>query len=297
MTNFQVWDDWIMGIVHPPSHWSSLAANVFTDQSLKLGGNHWRRFNSVGLTRWGSVISKPSADKVRIMFPIDMTTKHDHYDAGISSSEETSPPPLTKLVHRKPSSPREFFEKLYGPDTRDERSPSPEIDVEKHDSMSNVNNNSGYNLPHHHHGAAMTSSYLPAFPLPPHEVGILNLESVPFPGGLAAFRKLFWMKYFPKISNEILFYFLEKLQSLIVKYFWDINGQTFFKWQGELGKMLEQGDKGQPSARNRQHCWRWNMVGPNISADQEDVNWQRDSSCPRHKSRFGFKTEEPRTRE
>ena len=123
------------------------------------------------------------------MFPIDMTTKHDHYEAAMSSSEETSPPPLTKLVHRKPSSPREFFEKLYGPDTRDERSPSPEIDVEKHDSI--LNNNIGYSLtqPHHPHEPVITSSYLPAFPLPPHEVGILNLENVPFPGGLAAFRK------------------------------------------------------------------------------------------------------------
>ena len=132
------------------------------------------------------------------MFPVDMTTKHDAGGPGLN--QDTSPPPLTKLVNRKPSSPREFFEKLYGPDTskdddKSDRSSSPEIDVSKHDGMAdtyfNINNNSGYGLlrpDHHRHGHLITSSsYLPAFPLPPHEVGVLNLENVPFPGGLAAF--------------------------------------------------------------------------------------------------------------
>ena len=130
------------------------------------------------------------------MFPLDMTTKHDqhlmtpHDEDKTTQEQDTSPPPLTKLVHRKPSSPREFFEKLYGPDPRsDERSSSPEIDVEKpdRDTLLNINNNTGYNMSLHH-GMA-TPSYLPAFPLPPHEVGLVNLENVPFPGGLAAFRK------------------------------------------------------------------------------------------------------------
>ena len=125
------------------------------------------------------------------MFPVDMTTKTD-------KTEEKSPPPLTKLVHRKPSSPREFFEKLYGPskdDTKsdDDRSLSPEIDVSRYDGDSYLNNNSGHVMMRPHvagHVINTSSSYLPAFPLPPHEVGILNLENVPFPGGLAAFCKL-----------------------------------------------------------------------------------------------------------
>ena len=96
-------------------------------------------------------------------------------------------------MHRKPSSPREFFEKLYGPDpnkddsAKSERSLSPEIDVSRSsgDTFLNINNNSG--LPPAH--LPVTSSYLPAFPLPPHEVGIINMDNVPFPGGLAAFCK------------------------------------------------------------------------------------------------------------
>ena len=121
------------------------------------------------------------------MFPVDMTTKTD-------KTEEKSPPPLTKLVHRKPSSPREFFEKLYGPskdDTKsDDGSLSPEIDVSRYDGDSYLNNNTGHVMMRPHvpgHVVNTSSSYLPAFPLPPHEVGILNLENVPFPGGLAAF--------------------------------------------------------------------------------------------------------------
>ena len=111
--------------------------------------------------------------------PVDMTVSH------------TSPPPLTKLVHRKPSSPREFFEKLYGPDPirEEEKSPSPGVETAV---STNINNN--------HHGSfarcdnnqpLLSSSYLPAFPLPPHEVGLINcnLDNVPFPGGLAAFCK------------------------------------------------------------------------------------------------------------
>ena len=144
------------------------------------------------------------------------------------SKQEKSPPPLTKLVHRKPSSPREFFEKLYGPDTKDtkdtakdreaeDRSPSPPLSPDPDLAKT-------HGHPHHgagglaaaaagggyHHlnlnnngpaslvgvagaGAGLhpspSSSYLPAFPLPPHEVGILNMDNVPFPGGLAAFCK------------------------------------------------------------------------------------------------------------
>ena len=126
------------------------------------------------------------------MFPVDMSTRHP-------DTQDKSPPPLTKLVHRKPSSPREFFEKLYGPDpnkddAKSDRSLSPEIDVSKDcgDTYVHINNNSGHVAPPHHHGPGLpvSSSYLPAFPLPPHEVGIINMDNVPFPGGLAAFCKL-----------------------------------------------------------------------------------------------------------
>ena len=125
------------------------------------------------------------------MFPVDMSTSHQ-------DTQDKSPPPLTKLVHRKPSSPREFFEKLYGPDpskdnAKSDRSLSPEIDESKDcgETFVHINNNSGH-PPHYHHAPAIpvTSSYLPAFPLPPHEVGIINMDNVPFPGGLAAFCKL-----------------------------------------------------------------------------------------------------------
>ena len=108
------------------------------------------------------------------------------------SKQEKSPPPLTKLVHRKPSSPREFFEKLYGPDpTREEEkssSPSTETAV-----STNINNNLHGSFPgcDSANQPLLSSSYLPAFPLPPHEVGLINcsLDNVPFPGGLAAFCK------------------------------------------------------------------------------------------------------------
>ena len=72
--------------------------------------------------------------------------------------------PLTKLEHRKqPTSPREFFERLYGPDPSkdDAKSLLPEIDV----------SNSGHPPPQYTN--PMTSSYLPAFPLPPHMDNVL----------------------------------------------------------------------------------------------------------------------------
>ena len=142
------------------------------------------------------------------------------------SKQEKSPPPLTKLVHRKPSSPREFFEKLYGPDTKDTKDTAKDRDTEDGSPSPPLSPDPDlaktHGHPHHgagglaaaaagggyHHlnlnnngpaslvgvaGAGLhpspSSSYLPAFPLPPHEVGILNMDNVPFPGGLAAFCK------------------------------------------------------------------------------------------------------------
>ena len=186
------------------------------------------------------------------------------------SKQEKSPPPLTKLVHRKPSSPREFFEKLYGPDTKDTKdtakdrdaedgSPSPPLspdpDLAKthghpHHGAGglaaaaagggyhhlNLNNNGPASLVGvaggGGHPPPPSSSYLPAFPLPPHEVGILNMDNVPFPGGLAAFCKSLKIFHAIKIFIKI------------------------FQWPDERGKTRVLGDREQHSARSRLRCWR-----------------------------------------
>ena len=124
--------------------------------------------------------------------PVDMTVTSS---ARQEVTSDTSPPPLTKLVHRKPSSPREFFEKLYGPDTSkdQEKSSSPGPESSVNSLSTNINNNlqGSFSRCDSADQPILTSSYLPAFPLPPHEVGLINcnLDNVPFPGGLAAFCK------------------------------------------------------------------------------------------------------------
>ena len=186
MNNYRVSDDWITNMVQPrlPLVRTS-GCRRGGPMAARAGG--WCEVCVVteGPGVPGSVQSRLLPDSV--MFsprPVDMSLT--------SPASETSPPPLTKLVHRKPSSPREFFEKLYGPDTsRDEEkssSPGPETSVN-----TNINNNLQGSFPRcdSSNQPLLTSSYLPAFPLPPHEVGLINcsLDNVPFPGGLAAFRK------------------------------------------------------------------------------------------------------------
>ena len=101
-----------------------------------------------------------------------------------------SPPPLTKLVQRTTSNPREFFEKLYGPDTSKEiqrKSPSPHQEIIRPYFPTPVP------FPHSI-SPLIPLHYLPSFPLPSHEEGIVNLETIPFPAGFAAFSK-YWKYY------------------------------------------------------------------------------------------------------
>ena len=96
------------------------------------------------------------------MFPKDM--RHQ---------ETQDKSPLTKFEHRKqPTSPREFFERLYGPDPSkdDAKSLSAEIDVSK-DCGETYVNHSGHPPPQYTN--PVTSSYLPAFPLPPYMDNVL----------------------------------------------------------------------------------------------------------------------------
>ena len=79
--------------------------------------------------------------------------------------------PLTKLEHRKqPTSPREFFEKLYGPVLSKDGAKSLSIDLSK-DCGETYVNNPGHPSPQHTN--PVTSSCLPAFPLPPYMDNVL----------------------------------------------------------------------------------------------------------------------------
>ena len=97
------------------------------------------------------------------MFPVD-TRHQDTQDTQVKF-------PLTKLEHRKqPTSPREFFERLYGldPSKDDTKSPSTEIDVSK-DCGETYVNNSGNPPPQYTN--PVTTSYLPT--LSPHMDNVL----------------------------------------------------------------------------------------------------------------------------
>ena len=61
------------------------------------------------------LIVKREAVMVDSSHPIDMSNK-DYFIPSTPSPPGVSPPPLTKIEKKKPSSPREFFAKLYGPD-------------------------------------------------------------------------------------------------------------------------------------------------------------------------------------
>ena len=92
-----------------------------------------------------------------------------------------SPPSRTKIVKKTPSSPREFFAKLYGPDTDQDtgRKPhNPPQDIQKtflHFPPS---------VP-----PLDIHPYLPTYPLPPYQTGLLSFDALPFPAGLADFCK------------------------------------------------------------------------------------------------------------
>ena len=134
-------------------------------------------------------ISSPS--HLQICPPSNLqTTPSTHSQISPSTSipistsfqPDISAPPLTKLVHRKPSNPREFFEKLYGPDTTKEspmNTPPSHLYIQRPSSDSSLNS--------HPPGFPFISpSYLPTFPLTHHEAG---MDNIPFPGGLAAYCK------------------------------------------------------------------------------------------------------------
>ena len=92
-----------------------------------------------------------------------------------------SPPPLTKIVKKTPSSPREFFAKLYGPDTNQDMSrmsPTPPQDILK----------TTLDFPLHLPSLDI-HPYLPTFPHPPYQAEMISFETIPFPAGLAAFCK------------------------------------------------------------------------------------------------------------
>ena len=92
-----------------------------------------------------------------------------------------SPQPLTKIVKKTPSSPREFFAKLYGPDTNQDTSRKPSNPPQE------IQNHS---LDYPAHVPCLDiNPYLPTFPLPPHQAGMISFETLPFPAGLAAFCK------------------------------------------------------------------------------------------------------------
>ena len=96
-----------------------------------------------------------------------------HPQTPSPSPPGVSPPPITKIVKKSPSSPREFFAKLYGPDTS--KKPTNHIQIIESPFHYSPPPVPSYPLP----------SYLPTFPLPPYH----TLENIPFPDGLAAFCK------------------------------------------------------------------------------------------------------------
>ena len=100
-----------------------------------------------------------------------------HLQYPPSSPPGISPPPLTKIVKKPPSTPREFFAKLYEPDTPKQASSPPQV-------SESFSLNFSHQVPSFH-----LPSYFPAFPIPQQEVGTINLKNIPFPAGLAAFCK------------------------------------------------------------------------------------------------------------
>ena len=132
--------------------------------------------------------------------PLDMSSKVAHHiqphlqiclpsppEQSSPSHPQTppsSPPPLTKIVKKTPSSPREFFAKLYGPDTNQDTSRKPTNPIQILESPSLYSPPPVPSFP--------LRSYLPTFPLPPHQSGMMTLENIPFPAGLVSFCKSIW---------------------------------------------------------------------------------------------------------
>ncbi|XP_023348962.1 homeobox protein rough, partial [Eurytemora carolleeae] len=109
--------------------------------------------------------------------PLDMSRPSSDIKPYLEQSsepnpEETSPPPLTKLNLVKPktvSSPKDFFAKLYGPD--ESKSGNPTAAPVVSSILTNMSSNLGF------------SPYLSHYPDPT----LFRFDSLPLPGGLAAF--------------------------------------------------------------------------------------------------------------
>jgi hypothetical protein len=115
------------------------------------------------------------------LYPEESPPTHPHAQTPPPSPPGASPPPLTKIVKKAPSSPREFFAKLYGPDTDQDtsrKSPNPPQDILK----------TTLDFPPYVPSLDF-NPYLPTFPLPPHQAEMISFETLPFPAGLAAFCK------------------------------------------------------------------------------------------------------------
>ena len=130
--------------------------------------------------------SSPSSSPITSS-PAPRTSSHSFTPRSSppSSPPGVSPPPLTKIVRKVPSTPREFFAKLYEPDTVTHKHPdkegqsSPQIEEKFSSPLSSP-------LP------SFPLQYLPSFPLPSQELGgMVKVENfnMAFPAGLAAFCK------------------------------------------------------------------------------------------------------------
>jgi hypothetical protein len=149
--------------------------------------------------------------------PLDMTKPDpDQLTSTTAAVPEDSPPPLTRVTaglftkQKTPSSPKDFFAKLYGPD---EKKPT-----DGAASLGDGLQSGGF--PHHfstgspqqevapqharlnHPHPCLTAGPAPCLSAgpasflghhyPPDPAALFRLDTLPFPGGLAAFRKFYF---------------------------------------------------------------------------------------------------------
>jgi hypothetical protein len=136
---------------------------------------------------------KLEAVMVDSSYPIDMSTK-DYFIPSTPSPPGVSPPSLTKVENKTPSSPREFFAKLYGPDNPNDTNNEPPL------SPQDILTVNPYYTSHSPPPAlSFPLPFHPTHPLHHQQGGIVNMEHHPFPGGLAAFCE--WFIKHSKISS------------------------------------------------------------------------------------------------
>ena len=114
--------------------------------------------------------------------PVDMTGREEFDDRTESSSS------FTKIEKKTPSSPREFFEKLYGPDP-------PDNDIKEQRLSGSFGHETEPASPPDIHTPLSPPPYNPLPHLPPYlstfpTGGMIPVDSLPLPPGLAAFCKL-----------------------------------------------------------------------------------------------------------